>query len=82
MVFAGSIKNSSDLVVTNSRHKDALYKAKQSIDDAIMAIESYMPLDFIEVDFKNIWDYLGYINGDTVTEDLLDTIFSNFCIGK
>ncbi|MTM52005.1 tRNA uridine-5-carboxymethylaminomethyl(34) synthesis GTPase MnmE, partial [Turicibacter sanguinis] len=82
MVFAGAVRNSSDLVVTNSRHKDALYKAKQSIADAIMAIESYMPLDFIEVDFKNIWDYLGYINGDTVTEDLLDTIFSNFCIGK
>lgn len=82
MVFSGTIRNSSDLVVTNSRHKDALYKARQSIADAIMAIESYMPLDFIEVDFKNIWDYLGYINGDTVTEDLLDTIFSNFCIGK
>ena len=82
MVFEGTVRNSSDLVVTNSRHKDALYKAKQSISDAIMAIDSYMPLDFIEVDFKNIWDYLGYINGDTVTEDLLDTIFSNFCIGK
>lgn len=82
MVFSGTIRNSSDLVVTNSRHKDALYKAKQSIADAIIAIDSYMPLDFIEVDFKNIWDYLGYINGDTVTEDLLDTIFSNFCIGK
>lgn len=82
MVFEGTVRNSSDLVVTNSRHKDALYKAKQSISDAIIAIDSYMPLDFIEVDFKNIWDYLGYINGDTVTEDLLDTIFSNFCIGK
>ena len=82
MVFEGTVRNSSDLVVTNSRHKDALYKAKQSISDALMAIDSYMPLDFIEVDFKNIWDYLGYINGDTVTEDLLDTIFSNFCIGK
>jgi tRNA U34 5-carboxymethylaminomethyl modifying GTPase MnmE/TrmE len=82
MVFAGTDRNSSDLVVTNSRHKDALYKAKQSIEDALNAIESYMPLDFVEVDFKNIWDYLGYINGDTVTEDLLDTIFSNFCIGK
>ena len=82
MVFAGTVRNSSDLVVTNSRHKDALYKAKQSIEDALNAIESYMPLDFVEVDFKNIWDYLGYINGDTVREDLLDTIFANFCIGK
>ena len=61
---------------------DALFKAYESINDAISAIEQRMPYDFIEVDFKNIWDYLGYINGDTVREDLLDTIFANFCIGK
>ncbi len=82
MVYGGSVKNSSNLMITNSRHKDALLKAYESINDAISAIEQYMPYDFIEVDFKNIWDYLGYINGDTVTEDLLDTIFANFCIGK
>ena len=74
MVYHGS--------VNNSRHKDALFKAYESINDAISAIEQRMPYDFIEVDFKNIWDYLGYINGDTVREDLLDTIFANFCIGK
>ena len=82
MVYHGSVKNSSNLMITNSRHKDALFKAYESINDAISAIEQRMPYDFIEVDFKNIWDYLGYINGDTVREDLLDTIFVNFCIGK
>ena len=82
MVYHGSVKNSSNLMITNSRHKDALFKAYESRNDAIRAIEQRMPYDFIEVDFKNIWDYLGYINGDTVREDLLDTIFANFCIGK
>ena len=82
MVYKGSVKNSSSLMITNSRHKDALLKAYESINDAIIAIDQNMPYDFIEVDFKNIWDYLGYINGDTVKEDLLDTIFANFCIGK
>ena len=82
MVYHGSVKNSSNLMITNSRHKDALFKAYESINDAIDGIEQRLPYDFIEVDFKNIWDYLGYINGDTVREDLLDTIFANFCIGK
>ena len=81
MVFAGDVKSSSSVVITNSRHKDALFKAYNSINDAIAGIDQRLPYDFIEVDFKNIWDYLGYINGDTVQEDLLDTIFSNFCIG-
>lgn len=82
MVYKGSIKNNSNLVVTNSRHKDALGKAYKSATDALIALEQNMPFDFVEVDLKNIWDYLGYINGDTVTEDLLDNIFHNFCIGK
>ncbi len=82
MVYKGSVRNSSNLIITNSRHKDALLKSYEAINDAIVAINDFMPYDFIEVDFKNVWDYLGYINGDTVKEDLLDTIFANFCIGK
>lgn len=82
MVYRDSVRSSSDLMITNTRHKDALFKAYESINDAIKSIDDNMPYDFIEVDFKNIWDYLGYINGDTVKEDLLDTIFANFCIGK
>ena len=53
-----------------------------SINDAIKGLEDHMSYDFIEVDLKDAWDSLGFINGDTVTEDLLDTIFKNFCIGK
>ncbi|MGL5692824.1 MAG: tRNA uridine-5-carboxymethylaminomethyl(34) synthesis GTPase MnmE, partial [Peptostreptococcaceae bacterium] len=55
MVYKGSVKNSSSLMITNSRHKDALLKAYESINDAIVAIDQSMPYDFIEVDFKNIW---------------------------
>ena len=82
MVYKGDIKSSSNVIITNSRHKDALYRAMKSAEDAMRVIEDRMPLDFVEVDLKNIWDYLGYINGDTVSEDLLDNIFHNFCIGK
>ncbi len=82
MVYKGNISQKSSVMITNVRHKDALEKAIQSINDAIKGIEDHMPLDFLEVDFKNIWDYLGQVSGDTVSEDLLDTIFRDFCIGK
>lgn len=82
MVFSGEISNSGDVMITNSRHKDAIYKAMKAIEDAISSLNDQMSYDFIEVDLKDAWDALGYINGDTISEDLLDTIFSNFCIGK
>lgn len=82
MVYEGRISNKSDVMITNTRHKDTIYKAMNSINDAIKGLEDHMSYDFIEVDLKDAWDSLGFINGDTVTEDLLDTIFKNFCIGK
>ena len=82
LVFEGKISDSSDLMITNSRHRDAIYKAMVSIGDAINSLNDRLPYDFIEVDLKDAWDSLGCINGDTIEEDLLDTIFSNFCIGK
>jgi tRNA modification GTPase len=53
-----------------------------SIEDSIDAIQKGLPLDFVEVDVKNVWEYLGEITGDTVGEDMLDMIFANFCLGK
>ncbi len=82
MVFSGEISNTDEVMISNSRHKDAIYKAMNSLEDAVRALSDKMPYDFIEVDLRDAWEVLGQINGDTVNEDLLDTIFSNFCIGK
>lgn len=82
MVFKGNVKGNNDLMITNTRHKDALYKAINSANDCINGIKNDMPIDFVEIDLKNIWDLLGEVTGQTVSEDLLDTIFSEFCIGK
>lgn len=82
MVYEGRVSNKGDVMITNTRYKDAIYKAMNSINDAIKGLEDHMSYDFIGVDLKDAWDSLGFINGDTVTEDLLDTIFKNFCIGK
>ncbi|MEJ8555353.1 tRNA uridine-5-carboxymethylaminomethyl(34) synthesis GTPase MnmE [Tepidibacter sp. Z1-5] len=82
MVYKGNVSQGDSVMITNVRHKDSLERAIKSINDAINAIEDNMALDFIEVDLKNIWDYLGEVSGDTVSEDLLDTIFRDFCIGK
>ena len=82
MVYEGRVSNNSDIMITNTRHKDAIYRAMNAINDAVVGLKNHLSYDFIEVDLKDAWDSLGYINGDTVTEDLLDTIFKNFCIGK
>lgn len=82
MFYKGDLQVESDILVTNVRHKNQLIKAKKNIEDGINGIRSNMPLDCIEVDIKDCWDNLGEISGDTVGEDILDRIFSDFCIGK
>lgn len=82
MVYTGGKKAKDTLMVTNVRHRDALERALKSLKEGIQAIEQQLPMDFIEVDFKNAWSYLGEITGDSLSEDLIDHIFSNFCIGK
>jgi tRNA modification GTPase len=82
LVYDGEIKSSESVFVSNVRHMDALEKALSAVNDAIRVTSEDMPYDFIEVDIKNIYSYLGEISGDTVEEDLIDKIFSNFCLGK
>ncbi len=82
LVYQGEIRAKDSLIVTNIRHKNSLERALQSIIEGIEAIEKKMPLDFVEVDIKNTWEALGEISGDTVAEDIIDHIFSNFCLGK
>ena len=75
-------KKDENTYVTNIRHKNALEKASKSITDAIQSAEMNMALDFIEVDIKDTYEFLGEISGDTLEENVIDKIFSNFCLGK
>jgi tRNA modification GTPase len=81
MVFEGHIKP-KDISVTNVRHRDALVKARESVQRGIDTIVSGLPLDFAGIDFKDAYLRLGEITGDTVEEDIIDRIFTDFCIGK
>ncbi|WP_352418573.1 tRNA uridine-5-carboxymethylaminomethyl(34) synthesis GTPase MnmE [Proteiniborus sp.] len=82
MFLSSEVKISNNTIITNVRHRDQLLKAKENIDDALNSLGLNMPLDCIEVDIKNSWENLGEITGDTVGEDIIDKIFSEFCIGK
>lgn len=82
LVYKGDVKKDESTYVTNIRHKHALEKASQAIADAIDSTRAEMALDFIEVDIKNTYEYLGEISGDTLEENVIDKIFSNFCLGK
>ena len=69
-------------IVTNTRHQDALQRSQEALDDVIRSLESGMPPDLVSVDLRISLDALGDIVGKTTTEDILDRIFSQFCVGK
>lgn len=82
LIFEGGIAPSDRTLVTNIRHKDALGRTRKSLENMIESIKRDMSAEFISVDLKVALDSLGEITGKTVTEDILDEIFSQFCIGK
>jgi tRNA modification GTPase len=71
-----------EATITSVRHLDALQRARQHVEAAIASGEQRVPAAFVAVDLHSALSALGEITGETVGEDLLDEIFSNFCIGK
>ena len=69
-------------IVTNNRHYDALYKAQESLDRVLTGLTSGITGDFIALDIRQALQHLGEITGEIYTDDLLDSIFGRFCIGK
>ncbi|HRK82488.1 MAG TPA: tRNA uridine-5-carboxymethylaminomethyl(34) synthesis GTPase MnmE [Saprospiraceae bacterium] len=69
-------------VVANARHYEALLKSSESLSDALRSIETGISGDFIAMDIRRALTFLGEITGEISSEDLLDSIFSRFCIGK
>jgi tRNA modification GTPase len=74
--------DTSSLLVTSSRHRDALQKAGENIERAIAALDQGMTGDFLSIDLRAALKELGTITGEITNEDVLDSIFSRFCIGK
>lgn len=82
MFFHGEIKTSNEIVITNIRHKIALQESYDSLMLVKKSIEDGMPEDFYSIDLMNAYTCLGRIIGEEVDDDLVDEIFSKFCMGK
>lgn len=77
-----SMPHTEDATVTNARHYDALQKAQGSLNDVLHGIDSGISNDFVALDIRQALYFLGLITGKIHTDDLLDSIFTRFCIGK
>jgi len=82
LALGGSVLSSDAPLVANVRHKEALERAGKHLLGAQESLRSGMPDDLVAIDLTAALNALGEITGETVTEDLLETIFSRFCIGK
>ncbi len=76
------IASDGDIIVSNNRHKKLILNARENVKKAKETIENYMPIDIISTFMKEILEELGKITGETVTEDIIQEIFSKFCLGK
>ena len=81
MFFKGEI-NKEEVTITNTRHKEALLRAKESLLSAKNVLENTLAIDLASIDIRNSWIRLGEITGETLEEDIIDKIFSEFCLGK
>ena len=82
MFFEGKLRHNNELVVTNLRHKEALQDALNSLQLVEQSIEDGMPEDFYSIDLTSAYASLGKIIGEEVDEDVVNEIFSKFCMGK
>jgi len=82
LFFQTGIESRDLTYVTNARHIALLNQALQSINDAIDAVQAGLPIDMAQIDIRKTWELLGEIVGDTVSESLIDQLFSQFCLGK
>ena len=82
MFFSGKISFNEEVIITNMRHKEALQNACDSLLEVKKSLEARMPEDFYSIDLMSAYASLGEILGEEVGEDLVNEIFSKFCMGK
>ena len=82
MFYHGEIDFNDEVTITNVRHKNALEQAYRSLEMVEQSIENAMPEDFYSIDLMDAYEQLGLIIGEAVEDDLVNEIFSKFCMGK
>ncbi|MCO7126097.1 tRNA uridine-5-carboxymethylaminomethyl(34) synthesis GTPase MnmE [Sporolactobacillus shoreicorticis] len=82
LFFSNRVTENNETYVSNTRHIALLKQARSAINDAIDAADQGVPVDMTQIDIKRTWDLLGEIVGDTVSDGLINELFSKFCLGK
>jgi tRNA modification GTPase len=81
-VYRGEVLANDYNMLTNARHRDAVFKASASVEEAAASIEARQPEEIISITLSEAINALGEITGESISEETLDRIFSQFCIGK
>ncbi|MEE3362148.1 MAG: tRNA uridine-5-carboxymethylaminomethyl(34) synthesis GTPase MnmE [Anaerovoracaceae bacterium] len=82
LVYGGELRQRSSLIITNARQESLLREAGESLESALSMAEAGEALDFIDMDLRRAYETLGKIIGESVEEDVLNEVFSRFCLGK
>ena len=82
MFFSGTIRSENEVIITSLRHKKELEEAYESLQLAMESVNAGMPEDFYSIDLMNAYAALGRVTGEEAGEDLIEEIFSKFCMGK
>ena len=82
LFFQGHLNVGDEPIINNVRHKNLLINAKNSLEEVLKSIDNNMTIDFLEIDLKDTVEQLGLIIGRSISDDLIDKIFDEFCIGK
>ena len=78
----GEIETDNSSIITNIRHKTAIKNARENINKTIEVVQMMMPVDITAIYFKQAIEEINKITGENVTDDIINEIFSKFCLGK
>lgn len=81
-VLKGGFTDGPSALLTNTRHIELVRQSAEALERARQSLQDGMPLDCAVIDIRQAWDTLGSITGDTVHDDIVEEIFSRFCLGK
>ena len=82
MLQIENLETDGEIIITNIRHKNQIENGLKNINEAIKAVDNNLPIDIISISIKQTLEDLGKITGANVSEDIINEIFSKFCLGK